>query len=64
MLFIIVTGALHWHHTYHWMDEALTSEYVFQDTVDTDYPKYTNDKSDDVILNKKFDSIISVKQHI
>ena len=43
------------------MDKALTSEYVFQDTVDTDYPKYIYDKSDDVILNKKFDSIISGK---
>ena len=61
MLFIIITGVLHWHHTYHWMDQALTSEYVFQETIDSDYPKYTNEKSDDVILNKKFDSIIAGK---
>ena len=25
MLFIIITGALHWHHTYHWMDASLTN---------------------------------------
>ncbi|MDC0189476.1 quinol:cytochrome C oxidoreductase [Flavobacteriales bacterium] len=61
MLFIIITGAMHWHHTYHWMDESLTSEYVVSDSVDSDHPKYTNEKSDDVVLNKKFDYIIAGK---
>lgn len=61
MLFIIVTGAMHWHHTYHWMDEALTSEYIIADTVDDKKPIYTNDKSQDTILNKKYDYIIAGK---
>lgn len=61
MLFIIITGAMHWHHTYHWMDESLTSEYVVLDSIDSDHPIYTNEKSDDVVLNKKFDYIIAGK---
>jgi len=61
MLFIIITGALHWHHTYHWMDEALIHEFVYEDSVDSDHPKYTNEDKEGVVLNPDYDYIIAGK---
>jgi len=61
MLFIIITGALHWHHTYHWMDSSLTHEYVYENSIHTDHPHYTDEKVDGVVKNKKYDSIIDGK---
>ena len=48
MLFIIITGALHWHHTFHWMDASLTYEYVVENSIDSNHPIYTNEKGDGV----------------
>ncbi len=61
MLFIIITGALHWHHTFHWMDSSLTYEYVLEESLETDHPIYTDEKSDGVISNPKYDYIIAGK---
>jgi len=61
MLFIIITGALHWHHTFHWMDEALTYEYVNEDYLDTVQPEYSHTMEDGMIDNPKFDKIITGK---
>ena len=61
MLFIIITGALHWHHTYHWMDQALTYEYVYEDSISSEHPHYTNDKEEGVVPNPKYDYIIAGK---
>jgi hypothetical protein len=61
MLFIIITGALHWHHTYHWMDSALTNEYVYENSIETDHPRYTDEKVEGVVKNKKYDYIIDGK---
>ena len=61
MLFIIITGSLHWHHTYHWMDSSLTHEYVYENSIHTDHPHYTDEKVDGVVKNKKYDSIIDGK---
>jgi len=61
MLFIIITGALHWHHTYHWMDQALTYEYVYEDSISSKHPHYTNDKEEGVVPNPKYDYIIAGK---
>ena len=62
MLLLIVAGALHWHHTYHWMDESLSYEYVYENTIDTDHPHYTNDSSElGVIKNSHYDYIIAGK---
>ena len=61
MLFIIITGSLHWHHTYHWMDSALTYEYIYEDSIGTDHPHYTDEKVEGVVENQKYDSIIDGK---
>ena len=38
MLFILITGGLHWHHTYHWMAEGIMDP--------------TNHHYDEIIANK------------
>ena len=61
MLFIIITAALHWHHTFHWMDTALTYEYVNENSLDTAHPAYSHTMEDGMIDNPKFDKIITGK---
>ena len=61
MLFIIITAALHWHHTFHWMDTALTYEYVNENSLDTAHPEYSHTMEDGMIDNPKFDKIITGK---
>lgn len=61
MLFIIITGALHWHHTYHWMDQSLIYEYVYEDSLNSDHPHYTNEKKEGVVININYDYIIAGK---
>ncbi len=61
MFFILITAALHWHHTYHWMDQSLVYEYVVESSLGTDYPEYTNSKGVGIIKNKNYDYIIAGK---
>ena len=61
MVFLIITSALHWHYTFHWMDKALTYEFVDEASLDTEYPKYSHEMSEGMIDNSKFDKIIKVK---
>jgi len=43
------------------MDSSLTYEYVYENTLDTDHPHYTNENIEGVIPNKKYDYIIDGK---
>ena len=61
MLFIIITGAFHWHHTYHWMDQSLAYEYVYENTLETEHPHYTNEQIEGVVINENYDRIIAGK---
>jgi hypothetical protein len=61
MVFLIITSALHWHYTFHWMDKALTYEFVDKASLDTEYPKYSHEMSEGMIDNSKFDKIITGK---
>ena len=61
MVFLIITSALHWHYTFHWMDKALTYEFVDEASLDTEYPKYSHEMSEGMIENSKFDKIITGK---
>ena len=61
MIFIIITAALHWHHTFHWMDKALTYEYVDEISLNTEHPKYSHIMSEGMIENSKYDKIITGK---
>ena len=62
MLFIIVTAALHWHHTFHWMDKGLTYEYVNEASLLTDSPEYSHQQEEGMIVNSKYDKIITGKK--
>ena len=61
MLIIIGASCLHLNHIYHWMDSSLIYEYVYENTIDTDHPNYTNENKEGVIPNKKYDYIIAGK---
>ena len=61
MVFLIITSALHWHYTFHWMDKALTYEFVDEASLDTERPKYSHEMSEGMIDNSKFDKIITGK---
>ena len=61
MVFLIITSALHWHYTFHWMDKALTYEFVDEASLDTEHPKYSHEMSEGMIDNSKFDKIITGK---
>lgn len=75
VIVIVLLGAtFHWNHIYHWMDEAVTSEYVVENTIEVentlaegDAPQYFDSKAAaeqagvKVVANPEYDSIIDGK---
>lgn len=58
---VMLAGSLHWHHIYHWMDDAVHHEFVVESTMTSDHPEYADAPGEGIVANPEYDHIIANK---
>ena len=61
LLIVFVAGAMHSHHLYHWMDEAVQHKYVIESTMESVHPEYADEMVEGAVENHHYDEIIANK---
>ena len=67
LVIVFIGSSLHWNHIYHWMDQAVTSEFVSATTVDAAHPEYYDSMDSvkeagvELIANPKYDALLDHK---
>jgi len=61
LIIFFLAASLHFHHVYHWMDNAVYHEYVVESTIGTDHPEYVDAPGEGIVENEHYDKIIDGK---
>ena len=61
LIIVFAAGSMHKHHIWHWMDNAVTHDFVEAATLDTAHPVYSNEGGEGMVKNEEFDQLIANK---
>ncbi len=67
LVIVFIGSSFHWNHIYHWMDQAVTSEYVSSSTIDAAHPEYydsmdaAKEAGVELMANPKYDELLDHK---
>ena len=67
LVIVFLGSSFHWNHIYHWMDEAVTSEFVSTSTAESAHPEYydsmevAKNAGVDIVANPEYDELLDHK---